>query len=159
MRISFFKRCNHLPALVVTFTFKPLTTIYMVTLMTFAHLVCAIGVCCVPTSDELENFTSTVEFSSYEPLDWSTWCSDERRMTWWQKNGWRILEGQKPGSLAGSIELSSPMSDQWSPMDIGLVPVVNTLLAYALIEDETLVLYSLQRCDDIYLRALLANSN
>lgn len=128
----------------------------MVTLITVAHLFFATDIYCSPANGEFDNLLSS-EIPDYcETNDWSTWLNDEKRMTWWQKNGWRILDGQKQGVFAGSIQMSRPMSETWSPMDIGLVPDEITHLAYALDEDKTLVLFSLQRCETLYLRSLLA---
>jgi len=131
----------------------------MVTPMTLTNIVLALGVSLFPSNVEFENLFSSTESVSYDPIDWAEWLDDEKRMVWWQENGWRILEGQKEGVLAGSIQVSKPMSEQWNPMDIGLVPDEITHLAYAMDEDMTLVLFSLQRCETLYSRSLLAKPN
>lgn len=131
----------------------------MFTIITLVHLAFATGVHSSFAKNECENLANTVKPPCHEPSEWSIWRNDEKRMTWWHKNGWRILEGQKPGEEAGSFEITSSMSEQWSPLDIGLFPDEKIHLAYTINEDKTLVLYSLQRCETLYLRSLLANPN
>ncbi len=97
---------------------------------------------------------------SAEPtVTWDSWKDDESRMAWWLEHGWKILDGVKEGTEQLVLDQSLDLSQgDFNPLQINLEPREANHTSWSLQGNQTLILYSLSRCETLYQRYLVNQS-
>ena len=94
---------------------------------------------------------------SAEPtVTWDSWKDDESRMAWWLEHGWKILDGVKEGTEQLVLDQSLDLSrGDFNPLQINLEPREDNHIVRSIHGNQTLVLFSLSRCETLYQRYLV----
>ena len=92
-------------------------------------------------------------------LSWSEWSKDSRRMEWWKRNGWALIEGSKPSMqrlmLQEHIQLDS---SEFDPSLLSLEPDSLKHSVWDIGNNQLLVLYSLERCEKLFQRHIITRN-
>ena len=96
------------------------------------------------------------EIVAEHAMTWDSWKDDESRMSWWLEHGWKILDGVKEGTEQLVLDESLVLSrGDFNPLQINLEPREANHTSWSVKGNQTLVLFSLSRCETLYQRYLV----
>lgn len=127
----------------------------------FSVLICSLLAAC-PTfswSAETSHSVRGVAICADPTITWDAWKDDESRMTWWLQHGWQIVDGVKEGTEQLVVdEAMVPSRENFNPLQINVAPREDNHSVWSIHGNQTLILFSLSRCETLYQRYLVNQS-
>jgi hypothetical protein len=127
----------------------------------FSVLICSL-LAAYPTfslSAEIPHSVPEVAICADSTTTWDAWKDDESRMKWWLENGWEVIDGVKEGTERLVVDEALVVSrDDFNPLQINLAPREDKHSVWSIHGNQTLILFSLSRCETLYQRYLVNQS-
>ena len=80
-------------------------------------------------------------------------------MAWWLEYGWQIVDGVKEGTERLVVDEDMvPSGENFNPLQINVVPRADSHAVWSIHGNQTLILFSLSRCETLYQRYLVNQS-